>query len=95
MHLGLDPVGSLHGRDHSVHVLLKDRLLDCQIESLLLEPPRMSLRPSGLALIDPTMTQQEGPQTLPGLEFDRLHVLACSGQIAHRFLIRTRHPRPA
>ena len=79
MHLGLEPGGPLHGRDHGIDVLLEDDLLERQIEALLLQPAKMCLRLPGLASVDPAMPQQEGPQSLSGLELERLHVLACTG----------------
>ena len=91
---GYERVGSLPGRDRRVHVLLKDHLLERKIKFLLLQPTEMGLRPPGLPAIDPAMTQQEGPQTLPGLQLHRLHVFPCAGQVAHRLLVRSRYPYP-
>ena len=92
VHLGFESGGPLHGCDHCVHVLLKARLLDRQIESLLLQPAKVCLRPTGPAAIDTAVTEQKGSQTLSGLEFECLHILARTGQIAHRFLVRSRDP---
>ena len=91
-HLGFESRGPGLCRPDRVHVLLKDHLLDRKIEFLLLEPAKMRLCPPGLPVVDPAMAEKERSQALTALELHRLHVLARTGQIAHRLLVTSRHP---
>ena len=63
------------------------------VERLGLQPAGVRLRPPAPPRpVHPLVTQQERAQALAHPQLDPLQVFACPDQVAHRLLLRIRHP---